>query len=411
MAAKKKMGAGESYPRRVAFEGVGVMVDRRADGRFSIRWREGGAWKKTTRGTESDAMEWAAEKARKLARGTGERWVKAGEAEAMDALKSLAAAQGLDLGRMVSEMMAASERAGSAGRLREAVDYYMVSGPGAVMDCTLAEALRIVRAEYDHSRGATRNTMRVALDHMGRLMPEKRLAEVTREDVERFVYEVGKSIRTARNRLTQAGTFFARCRTLGMWPEARPLPTAAVKRPRLPDKAPEIFTPTQGKRFLARVVKDCPRYLSYLVMAGWVGCRPSECCKIRWESMDLDHGMLHLDPDVVGKTARERWVPLEAEVLAFFTRWQETHAPEATDRVCLTRAREELSKLARSMGMAWPADVLRHSAITYALQISGNDYNRTAERMGNSPKVIETNYRRPIPAGFGRQWFALLEDI
>jgi hypothetical protein len=97
--------------------------------------------------------------------------------------------------------------------------------------------------------------------------------------------------------------------------------------------------------------------------------------------------------------------------LGFFTRWQETHAPEATDRVCLTRAREELSKLARSMGMAWPADVLRHSAITYALQLSGNDYNRTAERMGNSPKVIETNYRRPIPAGFGRQWFALLEDI
>lgn len=413
MARKKAVtkGAG-AWPRRVVFEGAVVKVDKRADGRFSLRWREAGEWKRTTRGTEEEALQWAGEKARRMARGTGERWVRAGEAEALDALRGMAEKEGMEVGRLAGQVIGAMERLGGAGRLGEAVDYFMTSGPGAVADSTLGEALAVVRAEYDHSRGATRNTMRVALDHMARLMPgEKRLAEVSREDVEKFVFEGGKSVRTVRNRLTQAGTFFGRCRALGLWPLARPLPTAAVKRPRLPDKAPEIFTPKQGKRFLARVAGDCPRYLTYLVMAGWVGCRPSECCKIRWEAMDLEHGVLHLDTDVVGKTARERWVTLEPAVLAFFRKWKAEVSPEATDRVCLTRAREELSKLARSMGMAWPADVLRHSAITYTLQVSGNDYNRTAERMGNSPKVIETNYRRPIPGGYGEQWFGLLEGL
>lgn len=413
MARKKAASAKvDGFPRRVVFEGAVVMVDKRADGRFSVRWREGGGWKKTTRGEEEGALAWAGEKVRKLARKTGERWVKASEGEALDALKTLASGEGMELGRMVGEVLGAVKRVGSVERLREAVDYFMVSGPGAVADCTLGEALKIVRAEYDHSRAATKNTMRVALDHMKRLMDgEKRLAAVSREDVEKFVFEAGKSTRTARNRLTQAGTFFTRCRTLGMWPLSRPFPTSAVKRPRLADKAPEIFTPSQGKRLLARVEKDFPRYLPYLVMAGWVGVRPSECVKVRWEAMDLENGILHLDTEVVGKTARERWPPLEPAVLEFFRGWKEKHSPEATDRVCLSRSREELSILARSMGMGWPADVLRHCAITYTLQISGNDYNKTAERMGNSPKVIETNYRRPIPGGYGVAWFALLSSL
>jgi integrase len=353
----------------------------------------------------------AEEKVRKLARGTGERWVKAWEGEALEALRRVAGE--MDLGRLVGELAGAVEiLGGDPAKLREAASYYVSSGPGGVVDLTLYAALDVVRAEYDLSRGATRNTMRVALDGMRRLMTDGRLAEVGREDVERFVFEKGIGVRTSRNRLSQAGTFFGRCKALGFWPLARPLPTAAVKRPRLPDKAPEIFTPAQGKRLLAGVMKDCPRYFSYLLLAGWVGCRPSECLRLRWEDVDFPHGMLHLSTEVVGKTARERWVPLDRRVVVGL-RWARRFAArdgrgDAEDRLCLTRAREELSKLARGMGLPWPADVLRHSAITYALQLSGNDYGRTAERMGNSPAVIEANYRRPVPGGYGEAWMGLL---
>lgn len=415
-AGAKGTGKGKGWPRRVGFDGAVVMVDKRADGRFSVRWREEGVWRRTTRAAEGVALSWAGEKARRLARGTGERWVRAGEAEAVDVLRGLARgeAAGWELGRLAAEVAGAVDRLGGVARLREAVDYFMVSGPGAVVVCSLGEALAVVRAEYDGSRAATRNTMRVALDHMRRVMdPEVRLADVSREMVEGFVFEGGRSVRTARNRLSQAGTFFSRCRELGFWPVARPLPTEAVRRPRLPDQAPVVFSPVEGEWLLAEVGRRCPRYLPYLVMAGWLGCRPSECLRVRWEALDLVHGVLHLSAEVVGKTARERWVPVEGEVLEFFRRWRAGLgvAPAGGDRVCLTRSREELSVVARGLGLAWPADVLRHSAITYQLQVLGNDFNLTAERMGNSPKIIVSNYRRPIPAGVGERWFGLLAGV
>ena len=411
MAAKKKTKEEVVYPRRVGFEGAVVWVDRRGDGRFSLRWREGGEWKKTTRNGEEEAGSFAEQKVRRLARHTGEQWVRAGDGEALAALR--AAAPGMELGTIVAEAAAALKvLGGDPEKLRAAAAYYVHSGPGGVEEMSLHEALAKVRAEYDLSRGATRNTMRVCMDGMKRTMPEKRLAEVTKEDVERFVFEKGIGVRTSRNRLSQAGTFFGRCRALGFWPLARPLPTAAVKRPRLPDVAPQVFTPAEGRKLLEAVMRTSPRYASYLTLAGWVGCRPSECLRLRWAAVDFSHRMLHLSSEVAGKTARERWVPLDRRVVVAL-RWARRFAAregrgDPGDRICLTRAREELSKLARGMGLPWPADVLRHSAITYALQLSGNDYGRTAERMGNSPAVIEANYRRPVPKGSGDAWMAAL---
>jgi integrase len=425
MAAKKKgfdagkgegkidAGKGSAFPRKVVFDGATVMVDKRADGRFSLRWREGGSWKKTTRNGEAEALSWAAEKARKLSRGTGERWIKAGEAEALDGLRAIAIAEGLDLGRVVAEVAGAAEALGGLSRLREAAVYFMGSGTGAVLDLSFYQALDRVRAEYDFSRGATRNTMRVALDGMRRLIEDKRLSEITRADVEGFVFEPGRSIRTQRNRISQAGTFFVRCKLLDLWPAARALPTVAIKKPRLPDKAPEIFTPKEGKKLLAAVRKDCPRYVPYLILAGWLGCRPSECLRLRWGAFDLVNGILHLSSDVVGKTKRERWVAMDERARVLLLSLQDKAKEEGLgddeDKVCFTHSREEISKLARAKGLPWPADVLRHSAITYELQLSGNDFNKTAEKMGNSPAVIESNYRRPIPAGLGEIWQNLLE--
>jgi integrase len=408
-----KKGGGKPAPEVIRFGAAAVKIHRKADGRLDLIWREEGRERRTTRADAGEARSFAERKVRELEGKSGRQWIAPGEAEALAALRDLAAAEGIGVGEFVGEIAAAVRALGKGGirKLREAGAHYSESGAGSIVDRTLREALAIVRAEYDDARGATRSTMRTALDGMRRTMPERRLLEVTRLDVEAFVLEGGRAIRTIRNRHGQASTFFARCRALGFWPPSKPIPTVAVRRPRLPDKAPEIFTPAQGKRLLARVAKDCPRYLRYLVAAGWCGCRPSECVRIRWEDLDLEHGILHLSAEAVGKTARERWVPLEPEVIAFFAEEKERLAPGGGDRLCITRSREELSKLARGMGIPWPADVLRHSAITFALQIAGNDYNKTAERMGNSPRVIESNYRRPIPAGYGRQWFALLEGI
>lgn len=401
MAAKKKA---DGWPRSVGFGGAVVMVDKRADGRFSLRWREAGAWKRTTRNDEGAALEWAGEKVRRLARGTGERWVSPGEGEAMEVLRRLGG--GMEVSRLVAEVAAAAEVLGGVDRMRDAAEFFVNHGPGAVEVVTLGEAVRRVSLDYEKSAPATTATMETAFRGLKRILGEDReLVTVSRIEMEGWVLEEGKSKRTAVNRLGQGATFFNRCRELGLWPASRPIPTDGIRRPRLDDVAPGIFNPTEGKILLKKVVAECPRYLPYLVIAGWLGVRPSECLRLRWVDVDFTGGWIHLCPRVVGKTNRERWVKMPTAIKDLLLSYQ----AEMDARVCITRSREELSKLARNMGLKWPDDVLRHSAITYELQRMGGDYNAVAEWAGNSPAVIRKNYRRPIPAGWADLWNALLK--
>lgn len=401
--------AGEVWPRKFEFGGAVVVVSMRGDGRFWLRWREGGAWKDTTRKAEGDALRFAEEKVRELARATGRRWVSPAEGEVLEALRRMASESGVEsVGDMVRVCGEALRALGGVERLREAAEYFRSHGPAGVVEVSLHAAIDAVVGEYAKAPTATRATMRTAGEGLKRAVGDRDLLAVKREDLEPYVFAPGLSKRTVRNRLTQTTTFFARFAALGWWPLARPLPTVGMKRPRLDDVAPGIFSPSQMRRFLEKLrASEELRYLPYLLLAGWLGCRPSECLRLRRDAFDFANGVLYLSPRVVGKTNRERWVPIP-ETLRPVLEEAVKVATAAGEAVCLKASREKLSVLARSMGMEWPADVLRHSAITYMLQREGNDYNRVAEWCGNSPKVIRESYRRPIPAGWGEEWLGLV---
>ena len=376
-----------------------------------MRWREGGGWKDTTRKDEGEALRFAEEKVRELARATGRRWVSPAEGEALEALRGLAREWEVEgVGELVRVVAGSVRALGGLDRLREAAEYFRSHGPAGVEEVTLHAAIDLVVAEYVKAPTATRATMKGAGEGFKRAVAERNLLQVKREDLDPYVFAAGLSKRTVRNRLTQTTTFFARFAALGWWPLARPLPTVGMKRPRLDDVAPGIFSPSQMKRFLKKVrASEEKRYLPYLLIAGWLGCRPSECLRLRRDAFDFKNGMLYLSPTVVGKTNRERWVPIP-ESLRPVLEEAVKGATAAGEAVCLKASRERLSVLARSMGMEWPADVLRHSAITYMLQREGNDYNRVAEWAGNSPKVIRDCYRRPIPAGWADEWLGLAAE-
>jgi integrase len=410
--AKGKISDGkdeETWPRKISFGGAVVVVSMRGDGRFWLRWREEGAWKDTTRKAEGDALQFAEEKVRELARATGRRWVSPAEGEALEALRRMTRDSGVEsVGDLVRVFGVALRALGGVERLKEAAEYFRSHGPGGVEEVGFHAAVDAVVGEYSKAPTATRSTMRTAGEGLKGTVGDRNLLLVKREDLEPYVFAAGLSKRTVRNRLTQTTTFFARFAALGWWPLARPLPTVGMKRPRLDDVAPGIFSPAQMRRFLKKVMdSEEKRYLPYLLIAGWLGCRPSECLRLRRDAFDFANGMLYLSPQVVGKTNRERWVPIP-DLLRPVLEDAVNGATAAGEAVCLKASRERLSLLARSMGMEWPADVLRHSAITYMLQREGNDYNRVAEWAGNSPKVIRDCYRRPIPAGWGDEWLGLV---
>ncbi len=385
--------------------GAGVIrLYPRKDGRIALQWREAGKSCDSTRTTLEKARAWAKRKARELDQASGSQWVSPARMERLAALERMA---GGDEGMV--QILAAVERAvlvlGGCADLENAARYFVSHGPRAVAkQVSLGAAVEMLLLEYVDAPKVTFASMKNEWWKFVKGREELPLLEVTREMLEAHFRAQKWTARTRRNAITRWATFFRRARELDLWPRERPLPTEAIKRQKEADQAPEIFTPSEGKALLRLVERDCPRYLPYLWLAGWAGVRPSECLRLRWGALDAKQGLLHLSSTVVGKTARERWVPLEAELVKLL----ESVRGEDEEKICLSRSREELSLVARKkLGLRWPADVLRHSFITYRLQIVG-DISKVAEEAGNSPNIIRQHYRRPIPPGQGVLWFRAL---
>jgi integrase len=378
----------------------------RSNGMVALSWREAGKTHKTTRATLAKAREFGKRKARELDAASGAQWVSPARQERLGALERIAGSED----GMIA-LLAGVERAvrilGGVEHIEDAARYFVTHGPRAVAkQVTLGEAVALLLREYDAAPRITMTSMKNEWQRFSKGREDLPLLEVTREMLEEHFRAQAWGARTRRNALTRWATFFRRARELELWPRERPIPTEAIKRQKEADKAPEIFTPTVGKILLGTVRKKFPQYLPYLLLAGWCGVRPSECLRMRWRNVDLEHNQLHLTVDVVGKTLRERWLPMPEGMAALLAEYQ----GEEDEKICRAASVENISKHVRHhLKMEWPADVLRHSYITYRLQILG-DISKVAEEAGNSPTIIRKHYRRPIPPGRGNLWFQVLSD-
>lgn len=400
----------------VTYGNASVKIYERGDGRQAITWREGGKSHRTTRADLTDAEKFAKAKARHLDATTGQRWITPLQHERLAWLEKLAGGSA-NVPLLLQRLQGAHDALGSLERLDEAARYFVTHGPCDTKRVTVTAAAAIVVDEYREQSPDSMEDIRKELALFTRDHPDLPLldltAEILRPYIRRAIRTDALSKRSIRNKINRWTTFFNRCRTLNLWPKERTNPSAEFKKPRKDDKAPPIFTPQQGRQLLQLVIEKKRQYLPYLVVAGWLGPRPSECMRMRKKHFDFPHHLLHLPVAVVGKTARERWMQIPPEhskiieqVLAL-----ESHGKlVGKGKLFRYNSQEHISQTARENGIPWAPDVLRHSFITYRLQVVKN-IDDVAEESGNSPKIIRDSYRRPIPPGWGKQWFDLLLEI
>ena len=85
--------------------------------------------------------------------------------------------------------------------------------------------------------------------------------------------------------------------------------------------------------------------------------------------------------------------------------WIEPHRQKSgpvTFRKCQRLVSPELRKA--GFIKSWPKDGLRHTWISSMLAL-GVSRDWVAELAGNSPEVIRTNYKRPLPEKVAADWF------
>jgi len=421
MGAKRKV---EEYPMTVVRGEGKVRICRRGNGLFKLTWREMGATRSTTKSDEGKAREWALRKASDLDGARGMRWVSAGDADALAALRRAAGTEEDEgaVRKLVADMIGAREWLQGAADLTTAARWYAENGPMRVERETVAAAVLRFLAEYRNGPGSTYQTFKTELEGFVAAHPGMVMSGVTAEVLQGWCHrgavpKAGKvtrearvpAPRTVRNRITTFHTFLNRCRDWNLIAPGGKHAAALLRRPVIPDAGKEILSPEQGRALLKAVREKEPKLEVYLLLAGWLGLRPSECQRLVWERFAWEKGFLRVCVDTAQKTSMERWVPVEAGVLARLKVLFEASGKKAAARCCGWRSREFLSVLARAEGIVavWPPDVLRHSFCSYRLAIT-QDIAKVAEEAGNSPGIIRTNYRRPVLPEEGEEWWTVI---
>ena len=422
MPAKRK---GFDFPLVISF-GVGrVSICLRSNGFFKLAWREMGAQRTTTKTTQQKAIAWAEEKARHLDAATGQRWVHAGDADALEALRRLAGDGEGALRRLVADVGGARGWLDAGSDLTTAARYYAESGMMTVQRTTLAAAVARFLAEYDSGSKETRRTFGQELESFAEHPSQRGMMLMDLDATKLSAWtnrkvNLGKDLAAARtvdNRMTTWITFLNRCRDWKLLPETGKHAGDLLRRPSLPEAGKTIFSVSQGRQLLEVVrahdrstPRQGKRLEAYLLIGGWLGLRPSEIQRLTWSAFEWDNHYCHVTPEVARKNKSERYIPMDARLSERLHVLFLESGKKVSARCCAFRCREFLSVLARETGVCeeWPSDVLRHSFCSYRIAVV-KSLEQVATEADNSPGILKSNYRRPLKHEDGVAWWDLLE--
>lgn len=224
------------------------------------------------------------------------------------------------------------------------------------------------------------------------------LSEITPDFCAEHAAAAGPAAHTRSTALSRLSTFCAYCVRKGWMAEN---PVERLERVTVAARPPRILSAEEARRMLANVAQECPAAAPWFVLGLFAGLRPSECDRITWDAVDLARGILTVDA-AASKVRRRRVVTLSAQASLWVT-WAQGGTlplPVSTRRRALRAVRDALG------WDEWPADVLRHSAASYALAET-RDAGRVAHSLGNSPGILLRHYNELVSPQALAEWLAL----
>jgi integrase len=398
----------------VSFGGASARISQRGDGNFTVRWREAKKGRSTTSTSREGAVELARKKVRELAGQQGSRLVSVIEAEAIEGLKQVVGNRSLS--GVVEQLGDMVRRAGGWEHLGRAVEAYLKAGHGQVLRVPVGVAVSRFLESQAGSAVLYRRGLKKELEAFVRVYADVSVCDVSEGLLKPWISRVNEDggepgARYFNNRLATWKTFMNRCREWGMLAKGEDHAGEVLKPRKMADWVPEIWTVPEVEKILSLVRDELPECLNFLVIGCWLGLRPFEMHRLKWDAWDWERGYVDVGADVALKTMQQRFVPIPDNVRAMLygrhedARWGRRYKRRA--KTC-TRSDDQvfLSELLRERGVikTWPQDVMRHSYISYRLA-QGHGRGQVAEWAGNSEAVIRQRYRRPLRAEDGAAWF------
>jgi len=177
-------------------------------------------------------------------------------------------------------------------------------------------------------------------------------------------------------------------------------PVARTSRPKLVDKAPEIFSVDELAALLHAGLLNAPDVVPMLAMGAFAGLREAEIKRLDWAEIDLRRGFVEVKADKA-KTARRRIIRIQPNL----AEWLRPHSAN-TGPVVPANARKKLDAVRRLAGLQhWSKNGLRHSFASYRLAAT-NDAATVAAELGHSTsQMLYSTYRELVlPEEAERYW-------
>ena len=103
------------------------------------------------------------------------------------------------------------------------------------------------------------------------------------------------------------------------------------------------------------------------------------------------------------KTSRRRLIPISPNL----AEWLKPLALPSGSLFEKSRPEERVHAYAKSIGVKWKQNGLRHSFISYRVAQT-QDLAKVALEAGNSPAICERNYRELVTAESAAKWFSVV---
>ena len=294
--------------------------------------------------------------------------------------------------------------------LSQATDFYLAHLESTIKSVSVADAVAAV-LKAKEGAGMSDLYLRDLKWRLGRLsqaFPEKRLAEISTDDIQGFLDGLGVGAVT-RN------TFRRDIRTLWGYAAKRNWARLEVatntEAAKSTQKRPDIFTPHQVAALLSTDQDD--DLLAFHAIGLFAGLRVSEINRLPWDDVDLTGGFIHVSA-ANSKTRTRRLVPIQANLKAWLEPIAKTKGPiingTVNPKTVRPRSaggtfgktgepgtfRRRHAAVLKTAGLAkWPVNVMRHSFVSYRLAET-QDAGKTALESGHDQAILFAHYRELV---------------
>lgn len=288
-------------------------------------------------------------------------------------------------------------------RLLDAVDHWKRSGKTKAnsesprLDAAVDQYLAWLAASP--LRDATKRHWRIRMTLFKNTTRNLRVADVTPETIDAFLASRKVSASGKDTDRRAVSRFFSWCiERPRRWAVANPCREVRVEMGEA--KPPQVLSvPDCEKLLRAAEGYKGGLLVPYIAVCLFAGLRPFEAARLPRTQINLADGELRLESSQT-KTKRARVVTICPTLKAWLTRY--------TGETFPTNWRKEFATVRKAAKVTeWPADVLRHTAVSHYFRHTGS-YGQTADQFGNSEAIIKAHYQARVSGEDTKRFYAIL---